>query len=151
MASVGYTNLGEEFKQKTLYRQDQITRDTTLEVLLYDDGVDTLDDTSDVADITTEPSDGNYARQTVTLDGTDVSLSVQNGELRARYEVTFDVTNTTGTIDSVGVVNDFTSDVVNSETAANTHLIYTGTIGSADLANYTGNFTVTVDVLEDDP
>lgn len=151
MASVGYTTLGCEWKQKFLYRQDQISRDTSLEVLLYNDSSDSLDDSSDVGDINTEPTDGNYSRVTITLDGSAVSLSVQSGEVQANYEPTFDVTDTTGTIDSIAVLNDFTSDVVNSETGANTHLLYADEIGTADLANYESDFAVTTNVLEDDP
>jgi len=139
MVSTGYSDVGEEWSQKSTYRQDLITRDTTIEVLLYDDATDSLDDTSDVGDITTEPNDGNYARQTFTLDSTDVSLSVQSGDLRAEATVTFDVDGTTGTVNASGCVVSFQSDVVNSEGSQNPHLIYTATldIGSVDLANFT--------------
>lgn len=139
MVSTGYSDVGEEWSQKSTYRQDLITRDTTIEVLLYDDATDSLDDTSDVGDITTEPNDGNYARQTFTLDSTDVSLSVQSGDLRAEATVTFDVDGTTGTVDASGCVISFQSDVVNSEGSQSPHLIYTATldIGSVDLANFT--------------
>lgn len=145
MVSTGYSNVGEEWAHKLAFRQDQITRDTTLEVLLYDDSTDSLDDTSDIGDVTTEPNDGNYARQTVTLDSADVSLSVSSGDLRAEYTVTFDVTNTTGTVDASGVVTDFQSDVVNSESSQNSHLITTSTldIGSQDLSNF-NNLETTV-------
>ena len=152
MVSSGYSNVGEEWKQKTLYRQDQITRDTTLEVLLYDDSTDSLSDSSDIGDVTTELSGGNYSRQTVTLDGTDVSLSQVSGEIQAEYVVTFDMTSVSGDFDSAGVVVDFQSDVVNAEGSQNPHLIYTSTISNntLDAANFTGNFEVTIDILEDD-
>lgn len=148
MVSTGYTNVGEEFAQKWAFRQDQITRDTTLPVLMYDDSTDSLSDSSDVGDISTEPNDGNYSRQTVTLDGSDVSLSVANGDLQASATVTFDVTDTTGTVDAWGILNDFSSDVVNSETGANTHLIATGSFaqGSRDLDNF-NSLDVTVQII----
>jgi len=145
MVSSGYTNLGEEWAQKYVYRQDLTgTRDTTLEVLLFDDSTDSTDDTSDVGDITTEPTDGNYTRQTINLDSADVSLSLTSGDVRATAQVTFDVTNTTGQIDAVGAILDFQSTVVNSEGAQNPHLIYTGSIGDTDLANYEGDYTVEI-------
>jgi hypothetical protein len=140
MVSTGYHDTGEEWAQKNAFRQDLITRDTTVEVLLYDDSTDALTDASDIGDITTEPTDGNYTRQTVTLDSTDVSLSVSGGDLRAEAQVTFDVTDTTGTVDATATVVDLQSDVVNAEGAQNPHLLYSATldIGSIDLTDFTG-------------
>lgn len=149
MASTGYTNVGEEWAQKLTFRTDTITRDTSLEVLLYNDSTDALSDTSDIGDVTTEPADGNYTRQTVTLDGADVTLEISSGDLRATATVTFDVTNTTGTIDAWGVVNDFQSDIVNAETGANSHLVATATLsgGSRDLTNYDSlDVTINIDL-----
>lgn len=140
MVSTGLSDYGEEWEQKHAFRQDLLgTRDTTVEVLLYDDSTDALTDSSDVGDVTTEPNDGNYVRQTFNLDSTDVTLSVVNGELRAEATVTFDVTNTTGTVDASMSVVSFQSDIVNAETGQNPHHIYSATldIGSIDLANYT--------------
>ena len=149
MVSTGYHDTGEEWAHKFAFRQDTITRDDTIEVLLYDDSVDELDDTSDVGDITTEPDDGNYTRQTFTLDGEDVTLSVVDGQLRAEATVTFDVTDTTGTVDATQTVVDFQSDIVNSETEANPHFLYSATldIGSQDLSNFTSlETTVQIDI-----
>jgi len=139
MVSTGYTNVGEEWSQKSSWRQDLITRDTTLEILVFDDSTDATSDTSDIGDITTEPTDGNYTRQTLTLDSADVSLSVEGGDLRASGTVTFDMDGTTGTASAWGAVVDFQSDVVNSETGQNPHLISTATFdaGSQDLSNFT--------------
>lgn len=139
MTSDGLSDYGEEWEHKLAFRQDLITRDTTIEVLLYDDSTDSLSDSSDVGDITTEPTDGNYTRQTLNLDSSDVTLSVVAGDIRVEGEVTFDVADTTGTVDASCVVVDFQSDVVNSETGQNTHHIYSATldIGSVDLAQFT--------------
>lgn len=138
MASTGYTDYGEELAQKNQWRQDTLgTRDTTAEALLYDDSTDSLSDSSDIGDVTTEPSDGNYTRQTLNLDGSDLSLSQSGGDLRVTGTVTFDVTNTTGSIDAWGIVLSFQSDIVNSEGSQNPHLISTATLGSTrDLTNY---------------
>lgn len=139
MVSTGLSDYGEEWEHKLAFRQDLITRDTTIEVLLFDDATDALTDSSDVGDITTEPTDGNYTRQTFTLDSSDVSLSVDSGNLRAEATVTFDVDGTTGTVDATACVVSFQSDVVNSEGAQNPHHIYSATldIGSQDLSNFT--------------
>jgi hypothetical protein len=139
LVSTGLSDYGEEWEHKWAFRQDLITRDASVEVLLYDDSTDSLSDSSDVGDITTEPTDGNYARQTFTLDSTDVTLSVVSGDLRAEASVTFDVDGTTGTVDATACVVDFQSDVVNSEGSPNPHHIYSATldIGSVNLSQFT--------------
>lgn len=136
MATQGYSNVGEEWAQKWCFRQDVTgIRDTSVEILLYNDTTDALSDSSDIGNITTEPNDGNYVRQTVTLDSADFSLSFPSADVRATtVTVTFDVTNTTGSVDAWGAVVSFQSDVVNSETGQNPHLIATGTFSSVDLS-----------------
>jgi len=139
MTSTGYSDFGEEWSHKSSFRQDLITRGTTVEVLLYDDATDSITDSDDVGAVTTEPTDGNYTRQTFTLDSTDVTLTQEAGDLRAEAVVTFDVDGTTGTVDATMTVVDFQSDVVNAEGAQNPHHIYSATldIGSQDLSNFT--------------
>lgn len=149
MTSDGYSNWGEEWAQKYAWRQDQITRDTSLEVLLYDDSSDSISDSDDVGAVNTEPDDGNYARQPVTLDGSEVSLSQESGDIRASATVTFDVTDTTGTVDASMTVVDFTSDIVNSEGSQNTHHVYSAMldIGDTDLSQFTSlDVTVQLDL-----
>ena len=138
MVSSGYHETGAEWAHKFAFRQDTITRDDTLEVLLYDDSVDELDDTSDVGDITTEPDDGDYARQTFTLDDPDVDLSFVDGQLRAEATVVFNVSGTTGEVDATQTIVDFQSDVVNDESEANPHFLYSATLdfGTADLSQF---------------
>ena len=149
MATTGYSDLGEEWSQKESFRQDTITRSGTIDVLLFDDSTDMTSDTSDIGDITTEPTDGNYVRQTVTLDSTDITLSVVSGDLRAEATVTFDLTDTTGTADAWGVVDTFQSDVVNAEGTENEHLLSTATFdaGSRDLSVFTSlDVTIRLDL-----
>lgn len=144
MVSTGLHNVGEEWSQKTNFRQDLLTRDTTLDVLLFDDSTDGLTDSSDIGDITTEPNDGNYTRQSFTLDSVDVTISQVSGDIRAEVTVTFDVTNSTGSVDAAATVVDFQSDVVNSEAAQNPHLLQSATLdfGTADLTQF-NNLEVT--------
>jgi len=139
MVTVGYSNLGEEWAQKNAFDRRDLDRNTSVRVLLYDDSVDELDDTSDVGDITTEPTDGNYERQSIDLDSDDFSLTIEDGLLRVEGDVTFDVDGTTGTINATAVVSDFQSTVVNDETEAEEHLLYSSTIdiGSQDLEAFT--------------
>lgn len=137
MAVNGTHDVGEEFKQKSIYRADLLTRPGSVEVLLYNDATDNLSESSDVGDITTEPTEGNYARQTVSLDTTDLSLSVDgSGDLQADGSVTFDTLDTGDTVDGYALVVSFQSDVVNSETGSNPHILASATFGTTDLSNF---------------
>lgn len=140
MTSTGLSDWGEEWEHKWAFRQDLLgARDTTMEVLLYDDSTDQLTDASDVDAITTEPSDGNYTRQTFSLDSSDVSVSVEGGKLRAEATVTFDLTDTTGFVDASACVVSYQSTLVGSETGQNPHHVYSAglDIGGQDLSNFT--------------
>jgi hypothetical protein len=139
MTTTGYSNVGEEWAQKLAFRSDLITRDLTIEIILFEDAVDQTDDTSDVSDITTEPTTGNYSGQTFTLDSNDVTLSTQGGDIRAEATVVFDLAGTTETVDASAAIVDFQSDIVNSETTQNPHLLFAASldIGSQDLSNFT--------------
>lgn len=132
MAADGLHDVGEEWAQKNSFRQDQITRDTTVEVLLYDDTADSLADSDDIGDITTEPTTGNYSRQTLTLDSSDFSLTVQGGDLQVQGTPSFDVTGTTESVDAWAAVVDFQSDVVNAEGSQNPHLISSAAFATGD-------------------
>ena len=120
------TDLGEEYTLETALEGVSIT------IGLYDDSTDAIGDTNDIADITTEPSDGNYARQTDTL-----TLVDESGDWAAETssQVSFDVTSTTGTVDSYFVIANFQADDT-GDSSANDHLICTGALSqSYDLSN----------------
>lgn len=146
MAVNGTHDTGEEWKQKVLYRQDLISsRDASVDVGLYNDASDNLSDSDDIGAIGSEPTTGNYSRQSIALDGSDVSLSVDgSGNLMAEGTVTFDVTDTGETVDSFFVVVEFQSDVVNNESGENPHLLISAEFGTTDLSNYL-SFNVNVE------
>jgi hypothetical protein len=131
MVSSGYHDVGEEWSQKLTFRRDRITRDTTVTVVLFDDSVDQLSDASDVSDITTQPTTGNYSPVTFQLDGADIAVSEQNNDIRVEASVVFDLVNVTDSVDSTGLIVDFQSDIVNAETSQNPHLIYTAPLDDA--------------------
>jgi len=119
------TNLGEEYVLETALAGVTIT------IGLYNDTTDGISDTSDLAAITTEPSDGNYARQTNVVELADVS-----GDWTARTstEVSFDVTSTTGTVTHYFIMVNFQADDT-SDGSATDHLIATGALSqSRDLS-----------------
>lgn len=119
-----FTNFGEEFVARTVYRPTSITRPATFDVLLYDNGTDTLDDQSDIAAIDTEPTGGNYTRQPVSFDGPGLAQSLTaDKRVRTEWSVTFDVRQTVGTIDAWAAVVSFESSVVAADVGATPHLL----------------------------
>lgn len=121
------TDLGEEYVLETALSG------VTLTVGLYNDSTDSITDTEDLADITTEPSDGNYARQSgVTFDLSDNGSG--DWQLDNDNQISFDVTNTTGTVDSYFIVANFQADDTGDGSATD-HLIATGSLSqSRDLS-----------------
>lgn len=118
------TDLGEEFTLKNNMEGVAVI------VGLYNDSTDTITDTDDLAQVTTEPSDGNYTRQSATLTLTD------DGDWAAvtSAQTSFDVTSTTGNVDSYFVVANFQATDTGDGTA-NDHLIGTGALSqSRDLS-----------------
>lgn len=121
------TDLGEEWMIKN--NLDTVSVD----VGLYNDSTDSIADSDDLSAITTEPSDGNYVRQT----GEAVSASDISGDWGIDNDttVTFDVTNTTGTVDSYFFVANFQAQDT-SDSSAQDHLVLTGSLSqSYDLSN----------------
>jgi hypothetical protein len=110
------TDLGEEWVLETALEGVSVT------IGLYNDGTDSIGDTDDLSALTSEPSDGNYARQSASL-----TLADESGDWAAKTgsDVTFDVTNTTGTVDSYFIVANFTADDT-GDSGANDHLVSTG-------------------------
>lgn len=121
-------DLGEEYTVKN--DLDALSAD----VGLYNDGTDSITDTEDLSDITTEPSNGNYARQTEAFSASDLS---GDWGTDTDTDTVFDVTSTTGTVNDYFVeVNFQASDT--SDGAGTDHLIVTGDLSTSyDLSNYT--------------
>jgi hypothetical protein len=111
------TDLGEEYLIKNNLDGDAVT------VGLYDDSVDSIADNNDVGDITTEPSGGNYTRQTnVSVSASDFSGNDN--------KVTFDVSGTSGDVDSYFFVVSFQANDT-GDSSAQTHLILTGSLSQS--------------------
>lgn len=111
------TNVGEEYVLK-----NDVNGSYT--VLLYNDSTDAATDSFDLANMTTEPSDGNYARQTITF-----ILSNPTGSWQAanNSDVVFDTSNTTGSVDAYAIVSNFTSEEA-GDASAQDHIIVTGAL-----------------------
>lgn len=133
----------EEFILKMALRTDLISdAPSVLSVGLYNDAVDDITATSSLGDITTEPTDGNYARLSATLNNADVVISDSGGNWQVELtedgtDLTFDCTDTTGSVDACFVIANFTS--VEQSTVSNVDvLIFTIPLSQAyNLANVT--------------
>ena len=122
---------GEEFMQDLV-----VSSGKTFSIGLYNDSTDTLTDTSDVEDITTEPAGAAYARQSDAASGYSVSLSGGDVQIAGTTQ-TFDVSDSTQTVDSVFVVVPYTSDVIESDGSETDHLYYTNALDqSYDLSQF---------------
>lgn len=127
-------NKGEEFERKVL--SGETTLPTSVDVLLFHDGEtsgnttagDDLVAADDIAAITTEP-DGNYARKTISLDGSTSWTLQQDAnsdyELQHSGTLTFDLSTSTTptTIDAYAVVVNW-----DDGSGAADHLWWTDTI-----------------------
>lgn len=101
----------------------------TFEIGLYNDSTDALVDSDDYAAITTEPTGAAYAPQTqstvtVQLDGNNDGQIVVD-------PVTFDVSDSTQTVDSVYVRD-----------SASGALLYSNSIGTQDLSTKDGQLEI---------
>lgn len=115
------------------YYQDKLSGET-FTIGLFNDSTDDLSDSSDLDAITTEPSNGNYSQQTsVTFSSSDDS---GDWALTNDAEVSFDMTDTTGTVDAYFIIVNFDSDDAGDGGTAQDHLFATGSLSqSYDLSN----------------
>lgn len=126
-------DLGEEYSVKNDLAA------TNLDVGVYDDAAagttgDSVSDTSDLAALTSEPSNGNYTRQTSAFSAEDISgdWGIDNDA-----SIQFDMTSTTGTVDSWFVEVNFTA-VDTTDGTGTDHLLCTGALSQEyDLSNLT--------------
>lgn len=118
------TTVGAEFLVKVLFTEEA-TKPADTGIGLYDSQTDTLTEDSDMADITTEPSDGNYARLSYTFGATDFASGTNtDGDWQADFtEKTFNVVDTTGYADSYFEVVSFTA---SGDGGATDHLLTYG-------------------------
>lgn len=105
---------GESF-QIGLYHDGEVSGDTT--------NGDDLTDSATLADISTEPSDGNYSRVTAILNTSDGGGG--DWQLDNSSKVPFDVQGTTGRVDAYVVIKNFSSD---DKGTTEDHIINTGNL-----------------------
>lgn len=145
MASV-FTDYGEEWVQDLV-----INSGKTFTIGLYADDsgpgtpatTNTITDSSDIADITTEPSGGSYAAQTDASSNFTASLDGSNNVSITGSTLTYDVSDSSEDVNAYYMVVNFTSDLIGSDGAATDHLMATGYLDQTyDLSQ----FDTTVDL-----
>jgi len=127
--AVNLHDFGEEFMQDLV-----TTSSETFDVGLYNDSTDSLSESSDVSDITTEPTGSNYSRQSQSASGITVDLSGSDAKTDFPTQ-TFDTSDSSQTVDSYFVVVNFDSDEAGDEGTASDHIYFTGSLSqSRDLS-----------------
>lgn len=131
-----------------LYQDLFINSGYTVKIGLYNDSTDSLTDSSDVGAVTTEPAGASYSRQSTAASGFTASLDASNDVNIAGTTETFDVSDSTQTVDSVFMVISFASDLVSSDAGtATNHLVFTNALDqSYDLSQFSS--TVDLDPVE---
>lgn len=127
-----------------LFRADTITKPSGVTIGLFHDGEvsgdttngDDLNDSSDVGDISTEPSGSAYARQSASFDTTDFTVQYSSGNWLSEIATqNFDVSDSSQTVDAYFVIVSFQADTT-SDGSAQDHLFWTDTLDKAyDLSN----------------
>lgn len=113
------TDLLTDFGEELFVKQGLDT--LTVEVGLYHDATDGLNDSSDVGSVTTEPTNANYSRQTVTFSASDFSgnWGVDND---SQFSFNFTDTTVKDDVDAAFVTYTFQAED-SSDGSSTTHLI----------------------------
>ncbi len=131
------TVTGKQLFVESIFRADLLTRPSSVDVLLYNDSTDSITEVENIGDITTEPSGEAYARQSVNIDSSSVTLTEDgsNNYEVTLNQVTFDTSNSSQTVDGYGIIANF--DATDSTGGNNgDNLIITGSLSqSYDLSN----------------
>jgi hypothetical protein len=111
------TNVGEEY----LYENN--TDGETVTVGLYEDATDAIGEEDNLSAITTEPAGSAYSRQSET-----VTTRFNSGEFGIDNDnpISFDVSDSSASVDAAFVVVNFQSDAVAGDGSANDNLIAAG-------------------------
>lgn len=108
------TNVGEE------WIVESNPDGATIIASVFNNGTDNVGEASDVADITSEPSGAGFARQSVTVTTKQIS---GNFGFDTDTEISFDVSDSTATVDHGLFIVSFVSDTVAGDGSTTEHLI----------------------------
>lgn len=135
-------DVGEEFFIKYIWKHSKVSSVDTVEVALFNSGEDEITDCLDLP-LDSEPSDGNYERQVLSFDSEDVSISKVDGSWVMYFRNhTFDVRNTTGSVDHYAVIVEFESDD-KGDSSPQKHICFVGELN--ELKDLTTDDQVTLE------
>ena len=107
---------------------------TSLTMTIYNDSTDTLSDTDNTGDITTEPEGSTYTRS--SIDSGDITVSTVNGDAELSVAAkAFDVSDSTQNVDGYAFID------------ANGDLVHRGPIDTSDRETNYINLDQNDDVL----
>jgi len=141
---------GEEFAIKDLFREDQITKPTSVSIGLFNDSTDSLADDSDTGDITTEPTGSNYAGQTADFSSSDFSTGDNasgNWEVVIADQV-YDTSDSSQDVDAYYVEIEYDSEDTSDGGTPAQHLYWTGDLDQTYDLNSVDQFTLSGAGLE---
>lgn len=141
--TTGLHDTGEEYIVDVIF-DGSTTRVTSVQMLLFNDSTDALSESSDVGNISTEPTGSAYARQTINLDTNDVTNSDASGDWQSEFTTqTFDTSDSSQSVDAYGIVINFDSDDAGDAGTASDHLFFTGGLGGTSDLSQIDTFEVT--------
>lgn len=124
---VGLHDTGEEFILDYVFT-DGATRPSDISIGLYNDSTDTLSDSGDYSDITTEPTGSAYTQQTASFPGDFTnSQNASDNWQTVIADQTFDVSDSSQDVDGFYVTISYTSDTT-GDSGSNEHLLFTANL-----------------------
>jgi len=131
---------GEEYYQRT--QTGDLSPVSTFTIFLYDSS-DSLTESSDVGDVTSEPGNTNYSRQSV--QASNITFGQSGGDVFTDVpNVTFDFTDnsTSNTVDSWGIIFNAQLSTVVSDGSATDHILATGSLSRSYTLSNVDNLQV---------
>ncbi|WP_153953042.1 hypothetical protein [Halosegnis longus] len=111
--------------------EESLSKPSSVSITLFNDSTDALTDSSDLGDISTEPTGSAFARQTASFGTTDFSNQDNSGDWETIIaDKTFDTSDSNQSVDSYAVIISFTSDDT-GDSSANEHLLFTGSLNQS--------------------
>ena len=133
--------------------EESVTKPSSIDVGLYDDATDALQDSSDIGDLTTEPgSGGTYSRTTLTFGPGDFTAeSNANGNWQVVFsDMTFDTSGESDPVDAYFCAITFDSEEQNDGGTPSEHLLFTGDLDQSYDLTQIDSFTLSGAGLEID-
>ena len=142
--ATGLSRYGEEFILDYVFT-DGSSRAANIDIGIYDDATDSLNETDDLNAITTEPSGAAYARQSANFPGDFInsfSSSVSNWQTEI-VDQTFDTSDSSGIADSYFVLINFISDEAGESSTGSDHIFFTGSFDDSYTIDQIDSFKAT--------